>query len=129
PSPAMRKSDRRQPLPSLFAPRFINSGTGTFNTTLKIWREGITVGACSGAGLAAASNSNLHIADAVRFDEHENATIMPAPIGISAAPPAPPGLPATSSIPSANTISLPQFSSSGDVGGWLYLNLDNGRMS
>ena len=53
PTPAMRKSDRRQPLPSLFAPRFINGGSGYLNTTLKIWREGVTVGACSDAGQAA----------------------------------------------------------------------------
>jgi hypothetical protein len=126
---ALRKTDRRQPLPALFAPRFINGGTGYFNTTLKIWREGITVGACFGAGIAAASNSNMDIADRVRFDEHENATIMPPPYGISAAPPGPPGLPATSGISSANTSVFPAFSTSGDVGGWFYLNLDNRRMT
>src|SRR5205823_6560821 len=76
PSMAMRKSDRRQPLPSLFVPRFINGGTGAFNTRLKVWREGITAGACSGAGIAVVSNSNMDIADRVRFDEHENATVL-----------------------------------------------------
>ena len=129
PSPAMRKSDRRQLLPSLYAPRFINGGTGAFTTRLKVWREGITVGACSGAGIAAASNSDMRIADVVRFDEHENATIINPQLGISAAPPPLPGPPATSWIFVANTSVFPAFSTSGDVAGWLYLNLDNGRMS
>src|SRR5207248_9868767 len=35
-----RKFDRRQPLPSAWAARFIQGGTGAFNTNLKIWREG-----------------------------------------------------------------------------------------
>jgi hypothetical protein len=131
PSMAMRKTDRRQPLPSLFAPRFINGGTGAFNTTLKIWREGITVGACSGAGIAAVSNSNMDVADRVRFDEHENATVIPPGPGLGAPCPAcgPPGLPPTSPPSTASTSVFPPFSTSGDLGGWLYLNLDNGRMS
>src|SRR5207253_3250451 len=48
-----RTIDRRQPLPTVWAARFINGGTGAFNTNFKIWREGITIGACSGAGIAA----------------------------------------------------------------------------
>ena len=127
-NPLSRKSDRRQPLPALFAPRFIAGGPTAFNATLKIWREGITAGACSG-GQAAVSNSNMRIAEVVRFDEHENATIMPPPAAISAAPPPSPGPPATSAISSANFVFFPPFSTSGDVAGWLYLNLDNGRMS
>ena len=39
------------------------------------------------------------------------------------------GLPATSSNSVANTSVFPRFSQSGDLGGWFYLNLDNGRMS
>ena len=125
PDPLAQHADRRQPLPSVFAPRFINGGPGSFNTTLKIWREGITTGACP----TAVSNSNMDIADAVRFDEHENATIASTCCCILC-PPGPPGLPTTSSIPSNNTASLPPFgTATGDVGGWLYLNLDNGRMT
>src|SRR5207253_2744443 len=93
-SPLSRKSDRRQPLPALFAPRFIAGGPTAFNATLKIWREGITAGACSGAQ-AALSNSNMDIADRVRFDEHENATSI-AFGGILTS--GPPGLPATSAL-------------------------------
>ena len=126
PSPAMRKSDRRQPLPSLFAPRFINGGSGAFGTTLKIWREGITAGACFGAGVAAASNSSMEILDAVRFDEHENSTVGYYECRILCGPP--PGNPLTFSISSSNTTFLPSFSISGDVAGWIYLNLDNVHM-
>jgi hypothetical protein len=127
PSDALRKSDRRQPLPAVFAPRYINGGTGAFNTSLKIWREGITLGACSGAG-AARSNSGMLVTDLVRFDEHENATVVPPPPAISAAPPGPPGLPATLLLSAVNTTVLPPFSTSGDVSGWIYLNLDNQAM-
>src|SRR5918911_410653 len=86
-----RTIDRRQPLPALWAARFINGGTGAFNTNFKIWREGITIGACSGAGIAAASNSNLAIAEVVRFDEHENATVLGTPSGVSPQGPSAPG--------------------------------------
>ena len=41
-------------------------------------------------------------------------------------PPPTPGTPLTFTIPTANTTLLPPFSTSGDVGGWLYLNLNNG---
>jgi len=125
PSDALRKSDRRQPLPSLFAPRYINGGTGAFNTTLKIWHEGLTTGGCSGAGVAARSNSEMPIADVVRFDEHENATVVGPPAFIAVPQPPPPGLPATSQISVVFWPGLPLLSTSGDVGGWLYLNLDD----
>src|ERR1043166_1884695 len=51
PSPAHRKFDRRQPLPSAWAARYIQGGTGAFNTNFKIWREGYSNGACSAADL------------------------------------------------------------------------------
>ena len=118
PDPLAQHADRRQPLPSAFAARFINA-TGTFNTTWKIWREGLTTGSCSGAQ-AAISNSNMAIADIVRFDEHENATIPASPGGIVPAPP-PAGLPVAAALPSLLQL-FPALSASGDAGGWLYLN-------
>ncbi len=124
PAPALRKSDRRQPLPSLFTPRFINGGTGAFSTTLKIWRESITTGSCGGAQ-AAISNSRMTIADVARFDEHENATV----VSVCGTPCTLPGTSSTASVPASNTTFLPPFSTSGDVGGWFYLNLDNRRMT
>src|SRR2546423_9222824 len=121
-----RTIDRRQPLPTVWAARFINGGTGAFNTNFKIWREGITIGACSGAGIAAASNSNLAVAEVVRFDEHENATIVNAPGGVSPAPPGAPGIPEPGAYSASRTDIFPAFSTSGDVGGWMYFNLNNG---
>jgi hypothetical protein len=103
PDPVPANADRRQPLPSVFVPRT------AFATTLKIWREAAAVGTCAGARL----NSNLPLADVVRFDEHENATIANAP----------PGLPIAIALP-ANASLLPGFSTTGDAGGWLYLNFN-----
>jgi len=41
--------DRRQPLPVAFTARFVQGGTGAFNTNLQIWREGLAgVTTCSG---------------------------------------------------------------------------------
>jgi hypothetical protein len=121
PTPANRKFDRRQPLPSAWAARYIQGGTGAFNTNFKIWREGYSNGACSAAGLA--SNGNITIAEIVRFDEHENATVLSNGI-ISPAP----GQPGTSETQALSTSSafFPGPSTSGDVGGWMYLNLNNG---
>jgi hypothetical protein len=124
-----RTIDRRQPLPATWAARYINGGTGAFNTNFKIWREGITVGACSGAGIAAVSNSNLAIAEIVRFDEHENATILNAPSGVSPAPSITLGIPETISLPASNTNILPPLPTSGDVGGWVYFNLNNNNVA
>jgi len=115
------KMDRRQPLPSVFAPRFIDGGTSGFNTSLKIWREGVVpAGASCGAY---SSNSGLPFVDAVRFDENENATIERIGSGTNDPPP-PKTIPAAASVP-VSCCFFPLTSTSGDVGGWLYLNLDH----
>ena len=117
----MKRTDRRQPLPSVFAPRFIAGGPGGLNTTLKIWREG---GAAPNAACSDYAKNALPIAEAVRFDEHENATVTGCNLIIPCA--GPPATPLTMSISALQTSLLPPLSTSGDVGGWLYLNLDNG---
>ena len=111
-----RTADRRQPLPAVFVPRLIQGGTGGFNTLLKIWREGVVGDAACADYIR---NDRLRY-DIVRFDEHENATLLVrlletptttltfAVVGFSSFFPAPPA--------------------SGDVGGWVYLNLNNGQM-
>jgi len=116
-----RTIDRRQPLPSVFAPRWIAGGTNSLNTTLKIWREGVTsaTAVCSDYQ----RNGDLQTREAVRFDEHENATLTSG-CNILCGPP--PGSPATTAVPATFAVFLPPFSTSGDAGGWLYLNLDNG---
>jgi hypothetical protein len=118
-----RTIDRRQPLPSTWAARFIQGGTGAFNTNFKIWREGITIGNCSGSQ-AASLNASLAIAEVVRFDEHENATVQGGGQVISPAPPGS-GTPETGAYSTASGF-FPPSSTSGDVGGWMYLNLNNG---
>ena len=105
PDPLAQHADRRQPLPSAFTPRVLNSGA--LQSALKIWREGITAGTCTDAR----SNSSMSFVEAVRFDEHENATIGSAAFGPSVA-----GAYLTTS-PSL----FPPVSGS-DAGGWMYLN-------
>jgi hypothetical protein len=118
---ANRVQDRRQPLPSTFAARYIQGGPGAFATNYTIWREGFGGGAC-GASLAV--NGYLPVADILRFDEHDNVSVA-TPCFLSACPvPSPPVLAATSSI-STSTAVYP-FVNSADVGGWMYLNLNNG---
>jgi hypothetical protein len=118
-----RTLDRRQPLPSTFMPRFIQGGTGAFNTNLQIWREAIA--APTACPVAYGSNAALVISEIVRFDEHENATDLSFVGGVEGCCP-PPTLPATGSFSAGYTTRLPPFSTSGDVGGWLYFNLNNG---
>jgi len=124
-----RTIDRRQPLPSVFAARFIQGGSTGFFTNYKIWREGITgpsSTACTGG--APAANSTLAISEFVRFDEHENATASSV-TNVPISPPIAPGtitLPETSATNTSNTSVFPAPSTSGDVAGWMYLNLSNG---
>ncbi len=122
-TPAVTRTiDRRQPLPSTFAARFIQGGTGTFATNLTIWREGVT-----GAGTSCASNINnaiIDIGEFFRFDEHENPTSLNFIPICQPCGPFSTTLPAASSTNTANS-AFPSIVGT-DVGGWLYLNLNNG---
>jgi len=116
-----RTLDRRQPLPALWAARYIQGGTGAFATNYKIWREGFGAGAC-GASLAA--NGAMNVSDVVRFDEHENPSTT-APCLVSPCPQTSnPLMPETSAQNTAGG-NFPTLSTA-DVGGWMYLNLNNG---
>jgi len=120
---ANRTADRRQPLPALFAARFIQGGPGAFATNFTIWREGFGTGTtCS----TLAANSELPIAELVRFDERENPFVF-GPGSNCGDPciPFPPTLPVTSSTNTVNNSVYP-FIAGSDVGGWMYLNLNNG---
>jgi hypothetical protein len=116
-----RTADRRQPLPVTFAARYIQGGTGAFNTNYKIWREGFVPATCAGY----AANSNIGIAEIVRFDEHENATVAGSGPIISPPPIGAPGIAETQALSTTSSV-FPPLSSSGDVAGWMYLNLNNG---
>jgi hypothetical protein len=116
-------ADRRQPLPSTFAARWINGGTGQFNTSFKIWREGVTGDTltCS----AYPQNASLAVTELVRFDEDENPTTFVPDVIISPAPEGEVVLPETS-LTSTADLSIYPPNPGGDVAGWMYLNLDHG---
>ncbi|HYM60330.1 MAG TPA: hypothetical protein VEZ11_05500 [Thermoanaerobaculia bacterium] len=119
-----RTIDRRQPLPGVFAARYIQGGTSSFNTNFKIWREGITgaAAACS----QYSRNSALAVTDVTRFDEHEFPMTQPNGPIISPAPVITISLPETSAPPTNSLVFPPMVSPTGDVGGWMMLDLNNG---
>ena len=119
--------DRRQPLPHTFAARYITGGAGAFSTNFRVWREGVTgssasvvVTDCVTAGL----NQALSITEVVRFDEHENHTIFNVSSGVSPATPTFVNLPEAANVPVSGDRFPLMPTVAGDVGGWMYLNLD-----
>ncbi len=121
-----RTGDRRQPLPSTFAARWIEGGTGSFNTTLKVWRETATG---SKTGCAVGSRPGewplANAAEFVRFDEDENPTTFTYDEIITVPPPTHPRLPAASRISASDRNQFPP-NPDGAIAGWFYLNLDLG---
>jgi hypothetical protein len=113
--------DRRQPLPSIFAARWVEGGASSFNTFFKIWREGNTL---NGNRTCATWDDNVtSIAEIVTFDEAENAWGDVPESRVS-----PPitqefTLPETS-LTSVGSAPYPQ-PDNGAIAGWIYLNLDN----
>ena len=110
-----RAIDRRQPLPSTFAARFVQGGPAVYRTNLKIWREGVDRGSCTDVG----TSERMDVAEVVRFDEHENPFTLGSDALLSR-----PRLPATSATSSLDPFYPPMVST--DLGGWFYLNLNNG---
>jgi hypothetical protein len=117
----LRTIDRRQPLPSLWAARYIQGGTGSFATNYKIWREGFGAGACSAAGLLL--NGNLPVTEIVRFDEHENPNTS-APCTASPCPQTTASTMPETSAQNTSSANFPTIATA-DLGGWMYLNLNN----
>jgi len=120
---ATPKMDRRQPLPSTFTARFIQGGSGGFSTNFQIWREGVTGAGATCADYPKNGGSAMFVTDVVRFDEHEN------PTGLAPCLPIlcqlfVPLLPVTSGTASFSSNYPPPAGA--DVGGWMYLNLNNG---
>lgn len=110
--------DARQPLPSLFAARWIIGGATGYETYYKIWREGRgRLESC------AAYKTNAFAAQAlVRFDEEEN----PEATNTHCFPPyycRSPLFNPTSLIDNDSDQFPPN--TQGAVGGWMYLNLDD----
>ena len=119
--------DRRQPLPHVFAARYIAGGAGAFDTEYRIWREGVTGGSGSAVQTAcdtAVLNAALSLTEVVRFDEHENPTIYNVSQGVSPSTPSNITLPETASVGVNSGRFPPMPTLAGDVGGWMYMNLD-----
>jgi hypothetical protein len=104
-----RKVDRRQPLPSSFASRYIQGGTGAFYTDFTIWREG----SATNAATCASTNSAIPTTAIVRFDDAENPTAS-ATTAL---------FPSTSSIDTKSSTFPPMNGPS--LTGWFFFNLDN----
>src|SRR5260370_22066254 len=91
-----------------------------------IWREGYT-----GAGAPCArygDNMAKGMTEIVRFDEHENTAATPyGPIICAPVPQQPIGqLPETSSSSTSSSV-FPPFTTSGDLGGGMYMSASNCR--
>jgi hypothetical protein len=118
-----RTIDRRQPLPSSFSARYIDDGTPAFSSSFVLWREGMTGGDAACARYA--ENSGMPIPDPVRFDEHENPTLLSHQVVIGY-PPTEVRTFATFRVGNAFSGFPFRSTASNDVSGWLYLNLNNG---
>jgi hypothetical protein len=133
PASGLFNYDRRQPLPATWAARWIQGGAGSFNTSYRIWREGVTVAApmtCAGTGTNDASlNAALPVTDIVRFDEHENPVInIPGVVSGGTPQGSPLTFPETGTYSTADATHFPQFAAgaTNDNAGWMYLNLNTG---
>jgi len=113
--------DRRQPLPSTFAAHWIDAGTGGFETTLKIWREGISA---ADQRCSVWQNERIIYPDVVRFDEEENPTVF-TPDSTVPLPPFVPTLPTVARIGVGHDSNFIPPNPDGAVAGWIYLNLQN----
>lgn len=106
-----RRVDRRQPLPSVFASRFIQGGPTAFTTDFVFWREG--VGSAVSDVCNAVSSATMPLTTVVRFDEFENPTIAASSIRT----------PITSSLSTTSAVMPPLSGQS--LTGWMYIDLDN----
>jgi hypothetical protein len=118
---ATRRIDRRQPLNSAFVGRYIQGGASGFETEFQLWREAMTgpAAACS----TYIENRSIPVARAVRFDERENPTTTAAPPNIPIFVPSPFVTSSAMNLSSFNSFFPPL--TSGDVAGWIWMDLNN----
>jgi hypothetical protein len=115
--------DRRQPLPSIFAARWIQGGVGEFQTYFKIWREGQTDFA--DANSCSEWDDNVTVAaELVTFDDAENAWGDVPDSRVSPPLTTEFTLPETS-LTSVDDASIYPQPDNGAIDGWMYFNLDN----
>lgn len=115
--------DRRQPLPALWAARYIDGGTGDFGTDFAIWREGVTGSSLESGCADYSDNAGLSFVEMVRFDERENPTVLQPECRISPCFDVEGALPETSLVSITDSSVIPPDSTSADLGGWIYMNL------
>ncbi len=119
--------DRRQPLPALWAARWIAGGATGFETFYKIWREGLT-GATSTCNATSAAdpfvaNGFLGVAELVRFDEEENPTTLTPAEEVS--PPIETDVSmAETGLYNVNDGNTFPANPDDAVSGWMYMNLN-----
>jgi hypothetical protein len=109
--------DARQPLPSIFAARWIAGGPGAFQTHYKIWREGVPGSDASCETYSV--NGHMDVAELVRFDEDENFFAFDDSGQLQHTS----TLPATARVEIADDEVFPDVAD-GTLAGWAYLNLD-----
>ncbi|MBV8519596.1 MAG: hypothetical protein JO197_19550 [Acidobacteria bacterium] len=120
-SSARPRFDARQPLPSLFAARWISGDPAYFQTYFKIWREG-RIGITPSCSLYP-DNATLGMVDVVRFDEDENPTTLSPDIIICTPIETYPTTATTGLLSAADAYFFP-YNATGALSGWMYLNLD-----
>ncbi|MEO8380689.1 MAG: hypothetical protein ABI779_13575 [Acidobacteriota bacterium] len=122
-APGTPKLDGRQPLPSSFATRWIQGGSSSFQTSMKVWREGRTDSdeTCARYGFEAHRKAT----EIVVFDENENAVSVAAASGEGGLI-LRPELPSTSRTEVSDSDIYPQIGN-GSHAGWMYFNLDHTR--
>jgi hypothetical protein len=123
---AQRGSDARQPLPAMFASRWINGGLSGFETNFKIWRQGVTGPVANCADYA--RNGLLAMTESVIFDEDDNGEGVIRTCDFCD-PPLPGDFEIT--FPSTSMTSVidkdvyPQEMTGTVTNGWIYFNLDD----
>jgi hypothetical protein len=125
PGQRQRTFDRRQPLPSVFAARWIEGGTAGLNSSYKIWREGVVAGTQDCSKVSRNRAMPTGYLQTIRFDERENSFGITGFVGCTCRP-EPPVLPAAARVSSMDLSVFPGNGSSVDVSGWMYMNLNNG---
>ena len=119
---ASQTADRRQPLPAVFAARWIQGGPTAFETHYKVWREAKTA---ANAGCESyALNGAMIALDLVRFDEDENPETLAPDVIEDIFPINRPMFPATSLTKSDSDAHFP-VNATEAVGGWFYFNFDD----
>lgn len=113
--------DGRQPLPALFAARWILGSSAEFQTSYKIWREGVTPPT---APCNAYPNNDAQLTEIVIFDEEENPEAVSEFEGIPTPLTMIYRLPGTSLTAVNNGYIFP-VPTAGAIAGWVYFNLDN----